>query len=62
MDLTAVHCAKATEALQAYFKFNDFRRGQLDALLPVLHSGGYLCMYCYKYREIIMHVLGSFGS
>lgn len=44
VDLTAVHCetyTKATEALQAYFKFNDFRRGQLNALLPVPHGGGY---------------------
>jgi len=59
VDLTAVHCetyTKATEALQAYFKFNDFRCSQLDALLLVpigentfvrmaRNTGKSLCMF-----------------
>ena len=47
---------KAREALRRYFKFPDFRPGQVEALLPLLHqrdvfvrmatgSGKSLCMF-----------------
>lgn len=56
---TSKHCTSRMQlhcALVKYFKFDDFREGQLEAMLPVMHgrdvfvrmatgSGKSLCMF-----------------
>ena len=64
--------AKLYSALYSYFKFNEFRPGQLESLVPVLHgkdvfvrlatgSGKSLCMFLAPlvYSESAMAVIVS---
>lgn len=45
VDVQCEAYTKATAALHTYFKYSNFRPGQLDALLPVLHGRDtFVCM------------------